>query len=319
MFAALAVTLLNCGLCRAVSIVKNGSFENDGYIDYVTQTSRPEYWCDVSYDQSKFAATLDNYWKTDGIYSLLMYTLWGSTFEPNDSATISQSVYLMSADQIVFDLYLYTYNGNWDPNKVTAKVVIDGNEVWNSDGLTFTAGGFTGQITIDINQNLKDANSHILSLELATDVSNLNSTMYFSQWDFVRMLNACNLPGDLTGDCKVDINDLAVFTEGWLEPDGPDLTGDGANNFADFAVLADNWGIISDVNSAQPPQDNLIDADLNDDGIVDYGDVIIFCGDWLADGGPCVRADLKEDGVIDFFDFAKLAEKWQQTGSLYGW
>jgi hypothetical protein len=68
-----------------------------------------------------------------------------------------------------------------------------------------------------------------------------------------------------------------------------------------------------------PSQSDLLDADLDDDGIVDFSDVIVLCGDWLAEGGPCVRADLKQDGVIDFFDFVKLAEKWQQTGSLYGW
>jgi hypothetical protein len=242
-----------------------------------------------------------------------MYTLWGSTFEPNDSASISQSVYLMSADQIVFDLYLSTLNGNWDPNAATARVVIDGNEVWNSDGLAFVGGEFTGQVVIDVNEKYKDANSHILSLELVTDVSNLNSNMYFSQWDLVGIPNACNLPGDLTGDCKVDINDLDFFAEGWLDSDGPNY------DFADFAVLADNWWDSGDANSAQPPQNDLIDADLNDDGIVDFSDAIIFCGDWLADGGPCVRADLDEDGVIDFIDFAKLAGKWQQIGSLYGW
>jgi len=318
--AALSATLLCCGLCKAVSIVKNGSFENDGYIDYVTQTSRPEYWCDVSYDQSDFVAYVGNDWATDGVYSLTIFTYILGSFQPNEAATISQSVYLTSADQLLFDVHLGAdYGYPWDPNIVTARVLIDDNEVWNSDGLQFTAGQFTGEVAIDVNQNFKDGNDHILSLELATDVSNLNYVQYFSQWDFFRFNSACNLPGDLTGDCKVDINDLDFFAEGWLKPDGPDLTGDGANDFTDFAVLADNWGASGDANSAQPPQDNLIDADLNDDGIVDYGDVVTFCGDWLADGGPCVRADLNEDGVIDLIDFAKLAEKWQQTGSLYGW
>jgi hypothetical protein len=62
-----------------------------------------------------------------------------------------------------------------------------------------------------------------------------------------------------------------------------------------------------------------LDADLNDDGIVDYGDILVLSEYWLGDGGPCVRADFNNDGIVDFVDFAILAESWQQTGSLYGW
>jgi hypothetical protein len=144
--------------------------------------------------------------------------------------------------------------------------------------------------------------------------------MYFSQWDNIRFSYSCNLPGDLTGDCVVDINDLNELIEGWLSPTGPDLTGDGASNFADFAVLANFWLTQGDSNSV-PSQDNLLEADLNDDGIVDFDDVRIFCNGWLNTGGPCVRADINADGVINLKDFVILANSnsWLLTGSLYGW
>jgi hypothetical protein len=313
------VCLLWCVMLVKAGVVKNGSFEMDGHINITPQT-RPKYWCDVSYDADKFAIYTYNDWSTQGNYSLTMYSLF-SDFKPKDAVTISQSVYLDAVGQLVFDLYLYADSGIWDPGIVTARVLIDSNEMWNSDGLQFNAGQFSGQVAIDINHDLQDGNPHLLSLQLRINVSTTSFDQYFSKWDFVRFNYGCRgtLPSDFNADCFVDITDLAVFAKGWLKPDGPDLTGDGVNNFDDFAVFADFWKMASDPSLAQPPQDNLLDADINDDGIVDYGDIILFCSHWLGDGGPCVRADLNDDGIVNFVDFAKLGESWQQTGSLYGW
>jgi hypothetical protein len=248
-----------------------------------------------------------------------MYSNWYTNFSANDAATISQSVNLAGVEQLVFDLHLYADNGAiWNPDIVTARVLIDDKEVWNSDGLQFTAGQFEGEVAIDVNQNLKDGNPHLLSLQLRVDVGIIPTCDYLTQWDFVRFSYSCRLPGDLTGDCIVDINDLNELAQGWLSPTGPDLTGDGTSNFADFAVLADYWQTTGDSNTSSP-QDNLLDADLNDDGIVDFDDLPIFCNDWLGSGGPCVRADINADGVVDIKDYCLLAGSWQFKGSLYGW
>jgi hypothetical protein len=256
-------------------------------------------------------------WQTDGAYSLTIYAR-KVVFQQNDAATISQSVYLKDVHQIIFDAAFSASPGSWVPSTVTARVLIDGSEIWNSDGLTFSAGQFEGQIAIDVNENFKDANNHILSLQLRINVATTSTKYYFAQWDNIRF-STCSLPGDFTGDCVVDINDLAFFANSWLKPGDPDLTGDGVTNFADFSVFADLWGTTVEPNSAKPPQNNLLDADLNDDGIVDYGDILMFSEDWLGDGGPCVRADLNNDGIVDFADFSILAKSWRQTGSLYGW
>jgi hypothetical protein len=263
---------------------------------------------------------VDNDWKTDGTYSLTIYT-GTSSLQQNNTAAISQSVYLKGVHQIVFDAHFAAAPGSWVPSTVTARVLIDSNEVWNSDGLTFSGGQFEGEISIDVNENLKDENNHLLSLQLRTDITIMTFDQYVTQWDNIRFNTGCigSLPGDFTGDCVVDMNDLAFFANGWLKPGDTDLTGDGVTNFADFAVFADSWGSTDESSSAQPPQNNLLDADLNDDGIVDYGDILVFSENWLGDGGPCVRADLNKDGVVDFVDFAILTESWQQIGSLYGW
>jgi len=310
------VCLIWCVTPAGAGVVRNGSFEMDGPIYSVTANTRPRYWCDVSYNPSKFSMYVDNDWRTDGAYSLTIYSNTVA-FQQNDAATISQSVYLKDVHQVIFDAYFSAYYG-WPPNIVTARVLIDGNEIWNSDGLTFSGGWFEGQIAIDVNENFKDANNHILSLQLRMDVAIFGPDMYLAQWDNIRF-STCSLPGDFTADCVVDINDLAFLANSWLKPGDADLTGDGAANFADFAVFADFWGVTAEPNSAQPPDSNLLDADLNDDGIVDYGDVLVFSENWLGRGGSCVRADLNDDGIVDFVDFAILAKSWQQTGSLYGW
>ncbi|UCG58868.1 MAG: CotH kinase family protein, partial [Phycisphaerales bacterium] len=49
--------------------------------------------------------------------------------------------------------------------------------------------------------------------------------------------------GDLTGDCKVDSEDLRVLAEQWLgvAETNADLNGDEQTGMADFALLAQNW------------------------------------------------------------------------------
>ncbi|MFH1717559.1 MAG: CotH kinase family protein [Planctomycetota bacterium] len=56
-------------------------------------------------------------------------------------------------------------------------------------------------------------------------------------------------PSDLSGDCKVNYADLAVFAEQWLHPPGclgdppgcADLAGNDGVNLIDFALLAEDW------------------------------------------------------------------------------
>jgi hypothetical protein len=55
-------------------------------------------------------------------------------------------------------------------------------------------------------------------------------------------------PGDFEPDCDVDLADLAVLVDQWLQPPGtpsadiaPQPNGDGIVNFLDFALMAENW------------------------------------------------------------------------------
>jgi hypothetical protein len=319
-----AVTIVCCGVCGAgVSVVKNGSFENDGYVGKVTQNARPQYWCSVNYDQSKFEEKVSNDWSTNGSYSLTMDAYMYTDFAQNDSATITQSVYLNNAEQVVFDVYLYPSSGGWDTGAFTASVLIDNTEIWNSDGLTYTSGVFMGHIAVDVNDTFRDSSLHSLTLRLKADTSEFTLNAFYAQWDSVGLSASCGamgyLPADLTHDCIVDINDLAVFAEGWLEPNRPDLNNDGNVDFADFAVLGHSWGDNTNGEAFIPePNFVFLDGDLNDDGIVDFADFAIFGNNWRGQGGSCVRSDLNGDGFVDFKDLALLSGQWQAIGGLYG-
>ena len=102
--------------------------------------------------------------------------------------------------------------------------------------------------------------------------------------------------GDFVCGDGVEINDLDVFTQQWLmEKLSADIfptDGDGVVDFADWAVLADDWQNTMDIN-----------------------DVVDFAGQWLQFGAYC--ADIAPtpagDGVVDMLDFAVLAKQWLEA------
>ena len=56
--------------------------------------------------------------------------------------------------------------------------------------------------------------------------------------------------------------------------------------------------------------------DLADDGIVDYADLAVLADEWLIDTGE-LETDFKTDGTIDFLDFAEFANQWYWRGGWY--
>jgi hypothetical protein len=323
-----------------VSMVRNGSFEDDGQIADITAQA-PRYWCDVNLPSGEFVGKVDTDWWThsyndsDG-NSLTLYTNAFGTFEAGEAAMVSQQVYLTDVNEIIFDLKLSSSvsTSPWDPNTRTAFVLIDNESVWDSNGLEIDEeGGYLGRIEIDANdfQIYKDANSHTMSLALRVNVDEdmlSFSPKYTAQWDFVKFDTHCGgfgyLPEDLNYDCYVDMLDLKMLAGQWLveAPDEKyDLFEDGIVNFYDFVFFAEYWMTNSDSNNWG--DDNCYEVelpagDIDDSGQVDLRDVSIFTGDWLAPVDCDTRADINGDDVVDFQDFAVLAEEWRQKSWLYG-
>jgi len=54
--------------------------------------------------------------------------------------------------------------------------------------------------------------------------------------------------------------------------------------------------------------------DLNNDGIIDYLELVVLIGEWLQNDD--LQADFHEDDFIDFADYSELADQWLWKG---GW
>jgi formylglycine-generating enzyme required for sulfatase activity len=122
----------------------------------------------------------------------------------------------------------------------------------------------------------------------------------------------------------IDLPDLLVFFPAWLSHDGPsdDWNGacdisdppDGVIDTRDLAALTVDWLIV-----IPEPNDYINIADINDDRVIDTGDLLVFFNAWLSDDSPSPNwnpaCDIAEpnDGVINFLDFNVLASEWLAT------
>jgi len=88
----------------------------------------------------------------------------------------------------------------------------------------------------------------------------------------------------------------------------PDLAPNDRVDFADFAVLADNW---RQSGSGLP-------GDFDGSGTIDINDLKQLVDYW-PDNYECKSADFKLDYVINFLDFAKLADVWLSDSGDSGW
>lgn len=324
-----------------VSVVKNGSFENDGSINPITTEDPPQYWCDVNIPSDEFGGKVDTVWSTHGYngddhYSLTLYSKALGECNDGDMAMVSQQVYLdKNVNKIIFDLKLSSsYSPSpWDPNTRSAVVLIDGHPVWDSNDSEPDSNDEYRNQEVDITDvnGIGDANLHTLSLAIKSNVNEAfpSYVEYRAHWDFVKFDAHCGgfgyLPGDLNQNCYVDMNDLGLLADQWLteEPnyiydlfqDEDDIV-----NFLDFAILADGWMDNTDWENWQ--DDNcyemeMLATDLNNDGIVDYGDIFVLAYEWLNEGN-CIRADLNDDNIVNLRDFAIIAGEWLLKSWPYG-
>src|SRR4030042_1018361 len=316
-FSVLMVMFLMAQQTQAgVSLVMNGSFENDGIVNDIA-VEAPRRWCDVNVPSGKFGGWIGAGWNTHGNYSLSLYSEYAS-FTAGEMATVSQQVYLADVKQIIFDLRLGTVAGYaWDPAKRSALVLIDGNVVWDSDSLIPNISGeYLNQI-VDVDEIYKNTSPHTLSLAMRVDVAGTEWFFRFlAQWDFVKFDTYCGgfgyLPEDLNLDFYVDLLDLKLLAEQWLDEELNvefDLFRDDEDilNFSDFAAFASYWQTIMGG-----------DGDFDRNGKVDVADLKMFVEHWL---GPVtlLLSDLSGDNFVNFADYASFADRWQDNTDWRNW
>jgi len=318
---AIMVMLLLAHWAQAgVSLIRNGSFEDDGWIDDIWETE-PNGW-DVNGPNDKFGGYVHAEWPTDGNFNLTLYSEWVE-FEVNDMATVSQEVCLTDVNHIIFDLKLDTYFGPppsigtvWDPNKCTAVLLIDGNVVWESNSVGSDVRDEYYNRTYTVEEKYKVAGPNTLSLGMRVNVAESLGDYYMTHWDFIGFYDLpCRgdglLAGDFDRDCYVDMYDLKMLAEQWLEEEIDekyDLFEDDENfvNFRDFAIFASYW----QDNTCQQP-DWCGGSDFDQSGVVDSVDLMMFAENWLR--WFVLLSDLNEDGVVNFEDFAIFADNWLKS------
>lgn len=311
-----------------VSLVMNGSFENDGPIGDIG-TNAPQYWCDVNIPTDKFLGWIDSDWSSYGNYSLNLYSGFG-TFIVGEMAGVSQLVHLTDVNRIIFDVELITTEGQpWPEGKRSAVLLIDREDIiWDSNNMAPSGSGEYFGVAVDVNEKYKDANSHILSLAIKANVSETEYFYeYLARWDFVKFDAYCGGFGylweDLNQDCYVNMLDLEMLAGQWLAEDPNeeyDLFQDGIVDFHDFAFFAKYW--MSNTYWENWLDDNcfemeLLAGDLNNDGTVNLRDFAILARDWIKEGN-CIRGDIDRSEIVDCDDLSKLVDEWLQINWLYG-
>lgn len=321
---AVTAILLFGGWAQAgVSVIKNGSFENDGRtINPVTEDDTPQYWGNVNIPSDRFGGYVSPAWSThpyDGdANSLTLYSKYDGKCNYGDMAMVSQRVYLEDVNKIIFDLELSSSAGGWDPSKRSAIVLIDGIVVWDSNDPNDCVPDENGECrNAEVNDiEINDANSHTLSLAIKSNVTEAFKPYveYRTRWDFVKFDTHCGgfgyLPQDLNRDCYIDFFDFAILAGRWLQPDPDykyDLFEDEDNvlNEFDLMVFADYWLCNSYWQNWQSDdcyEVRLLATDLNYDGIVNFIDFAILADGWGT--------------AADYSDISVMAEEWLQKTML---
>ena len=313
-----------------VSLIMNGSFEENGGAIPNIATEAPLHWCDVNIPAAKFTGFVNSQWSThDG--NSLAFKSEMEEFLPGDMAGATGTFFFeQDVNNLSFDLSLSEVSGEWDPTLFIAVVLVDGVDVWDSDELALDENGvFEGTVVIDANRLTQwlDDDWHELTLGMrARKYVPIVVLEYIARWDFVKFDKYCGglgfLPGDLNQDCFVTLADLADLASSWLDkPANPkdDLFEDAIINNLDFALFAEEWLFNTDWTKwgqGGTFQMDKLALDLDSSGEVDAGDLMILSEFWLADG-TCAGIELSGDNVINFEDFASFADQWGLRDWLY--
>ncbi|MGD8501874.1 MAG: hypothetical protein PVJ86_14575, partial [Phycisphaerales bacterium] len=101
-------------------------------------------------------------------------------------------------------------------------------------------------------------------------------------------------------DKGINLTDVDSIFLGFGNRNNPQVGGSGKMYFDDIRLYRSR---------CVPAEVTLAEADLNSDCVVDYRDLEIMAGDWLA-GDPGLAADFNADDTVDFKDYAVLADQW---------
>ncbi len=122
------------------------------------------------------------------------------------------------------------------------------------------------------------------------------------------------LPGDVTGDGLVGIDDLNTILPNWNKTLPPrdqilgDLNSDGVVGISDLSAVLGSWNLSG-------PADGSLEGDANADGFVGVDDLNIVLGSWNNTAPPVdlFVGDISRDGLIGIDDLSKVLANWNKT------
>ena len=99
-------------------------------------------------------------------------------------------------------------------------MVIDGEVAWTSDSLVRTTTGEYRDQVYTIDSRYRTPGGHTVGFGLRINVAGQLWDRYYTYWDAIECVPACDgaglLPGDFNEDCFVDCDDLAMMAAMWL-------------------------------------------------------------------------------------------------------
>ncbi|MGD8499566.1 MAG: carbohydrate binding domain-containing protein [Phycisphaerales bacterium] len=188
----------------------------------------------------------------------------------------------------------YRYNNN-KPDKMNyseAKLTLTATRDWTKHGVKALSLWFYGD----------PANAPEPMYVAIANSSGTPAVVYHDDPDAAQMDTWTEWNIDLKEfqDKGVNLADVDSIALGFGDRNNPQAGGAGKMYFDDVRLYRSR---------CVPDEVTLSEADLNSDCVVDYRDLEIMAGDWLA-GDPGLAGDLNADDTVDFKDYAVLADQW---------
>ena len=190
----------------------------------------------------KYGVTLSSYWGNNGAYMNAAFKLYRD-YDGSQSTFGDTKVTASMSDKVNSSIYASTFT---DDHGILTLVVLNKNL---TEAIAGTFAISSPRTFTSARVWAFDSSSSTITERTAVSTITGNSFTYT-----IPALTACHFvlqaeypPGDLSGNCHVGLEDLALFAAQWFDTGGcsgidcADLYVDNVVDFADFHILSQNW------------------------------------------------------------------------------
>lgn len=165
-------------------------------------------------------------------------------------------------------------------------------------GASYTNGASAGDIFGD--GSLKTPGYNLIGFDGVVDAFDIDYVCAnFGDWENLSDAATMDLSADMNGDLVVDLEDVRVIVEDFLQTEIGDVNLDGVRDATDLSIAQSNLGMMG----------GWAMGDVNCDGVIDQADLDIIAGATECPG------DTNGDNEINFTDLNTVLTQFGQTGS----